>query len=413
MVEPLKLLPFQAIGAAFLSERSRAYLADAPRLGKTIQAISAVNRVNPRSVHVTAPATAVPNWRREIGVWADDPGIWTVSSWGVAARRAPPMAEVHIPDEAHKANNPDAQRSRAMLGKDSPALRADALWPLSGTPAPNNVWELWHWASKLGLTKLDRYAFLNRYCVWREGDYGPRVVGVRNAAELQAVLAPAFLRRVQADVLKDLPPVLWSEIWLEAVLDSGQVPDATLSVDEGTLPRLDEHMARARRILGEAKAPPLAKFLAEELSVADGKLVVFAHHRSVLDILSRGLADFGQARIDGSTRDRNAELVRFGGARIAANDNGDPNCRVFLGQLEAAGEAIDLSVAQDLVLAEMSWTPSVNFQASQRIQGFRQKLPCRIRAALIPGTLDEVIIRTQARKARALAAVFPEEALAA
>jgi SNF2 family DNA or RNA helicase len=388
------LLAFQEKGVDFLASRERAYLGDEMRLGKTIQAIVAFNRTGLRSAHVTAPASAVPNWWREINRWADNRSHWSVSSYEKSVVNLP-EACVHIADEAHKLKTPEAARTLCLLSLNSPAIRAERFWALSGTPCPNSVWELWSILNAWNVTKLSRLAFLDRYCVWREGDYGPRIFSVKRVPELRVLLEPVFLRRMQRDVLDDLPPVMWGEISL-AFSDAGQAPEP-LQVDRELLAEEEEQWSRQRRLVGEAKAPVLARFLAEELDLDPvRKIVIFAHHRGVMDILECGLLKYGVARIDGSTRDRGAPVARF---------HEDPSCRVFLGN-DAAKEGIDLSPAADLIFAEMSTVPGDNWQMSMRVQGITQHRPVLIRTASLAGSLDEVITRIHTRKTRALDPVF-------
>jgi SNF2 family DNA or RNA helicase len=391
------LLDFQNLGATFLAERNRAYLADEMRLGKTIQAITAVNRLKLGSAHVTAPASAVPNWWRLIDQWADHPRAWSVCSDAKPAGRLP-EAMVHILDEAHREKTPGATRTVALLGPDSPAMRAPYFWCLSGTPCPNSVWELWTILAAWGVTKLSRMAFLDRYCSWREGTYGPIIMKTKRVAELRALLAPIMLRRMQASVLADYKAPIWSEISL--ALHDGDRPAKPTDVALELSADDEEKWSRQRRLVGEAKAPVLARFLAEELELDQtGKIVIMAYHREVMNILECGLLKFGVVQLHGESRDRGAPVARF---------QTDPTCRVFIGN-DAAKEAIDLTAASNLVFAEMSTVPGDNWQKSQRIQGITQSKPVLIRCASLAGSLDEVITRIHTRKTRALDPVFAKE----
>ena len=395
-----ELYPFQAKGAEFLRGGPHRYLGDEMGLGKTPQAIAAFNGTDCRSVHVIAPAVAVPNWHREIGVWADKPGRWTVSSWDKAVRGGLPRADVYIPDEAQYAKNEASKRAQMLFAPDSQLRKATHVWPLSGSPAPNNVLELWTWLRFMGATTLTHQGFLVRYCTYRDGPYGPRIFGIKNVPELRALLEPVFFRRMKKDVLPDLPPIRWGEISLKADT-SIRAAQEGLRVDEDLLPVEEEHMSRARRILGEAKATPLAKFLAEELGETAKKIVVMAHHTSVLDVLAAHLREFGIARIDGDTPKtrRGPEVDKF---------QNDPACRVFLGQITAAGTAITLTAAADLVFAEMSWSPGDNHQAAMRVHRIGQTQSVLIRVATLAGSLDEAVTRVLMRKTKLLDQLFAD-----
>ena len=71
----MNLYPYQIDGAAFLANRKAALLADDPGLGKTLQAIRALDLARVLKVLVVCPAGVVENWRREIAAnrEGDDP----------------------------------------------------------------------------------------------------------------------------------------------------------------------------------------------------------------------------------------------------------------------------------------------------------------------------------------------------
>ena len=87
--------------------------------------------------------------------------------------------------------------------------------------------------------------------------------------------------------------------------------------------------------------------------------------------------------LDGSTplaaRERN----------VAAFQKGE--ARVFLGQIQAAGEAIDLSSASELMFVEMSFIPKDGKQMSLRVTNHTQTRQVRVRVAAIAGSIDEAI----------------------
>ncbi|MCH7602091.1 MAG: SWF/SNF helicase family protein, partial [Planctomycetes bacterium] len=136
----------------------------------------------------------------------------------------------------------------------------------------------------------------------------------------------------------------------------------------------------------------IASILHEELS--DGqydKVVVFCQHHSVLDIFREKLEEFGLVGFTGGAS---------GLARTEAIDEftNNPNTRVFLAQQTAAGIAINLQVAAEVVLVEPSWTPDDNYQAMKRIHRIGQTRSCRARIFAVGDSLDEPIMESVARK---------------
>lgn len=401
-----ELFAYQEAGAAWLAARPRGYLGDEMGLGKTAQAIVAADRAGARQVCVICPASVRANWEREIETWSF--GLWgyDVLSYDAAVRRGLPAADTYIVDEAHYLKTATAKRTRACLGANSPLRKAARVWALSGTPAPNHVGELHTWLSFMGAGEgLTYRQFLDRFTNWQMTEYGPKVWGNKRAAmdDLKALVDRAMLRRLKSQVLKDLPAVRWGDISLASRVGYSVNQLANDLVISDSLPSEDEHIARLRREVGNAKAQALADFLAEELESSGEKIVVFAWHRSMMDTLEATLARFGTARIDGATPTarRQGVVDRF---------QTDPTCRVFVGQLTAAGVGITLTAAASLVFAEMSWTPGDNAQAAMRIHRIGQTQPVLIRTATLRGSIDEAVNAVLARKTRALEQLHEKEA---
>lgn len=401
-----ELFAYQATGAAWLAAKSRGLLADEPGLGKTAQAIVAADAALADKVCVLCPASVVANWRREIERWSL--GLWdyTVLSYDAATRRGLPVADTYILDEAHYLKSLSAKRTKVCLGPTSPLHDAARVWALSGTPAPNHVGELYAWLAFFKAHEgLSYRKFLDRYTNWKMTDFGPKIWGNKKDAmpALKAILEGVMLRRLKRDVAQDLPAVRWGDISLAGNVGSFDNHLANDILISDTLPSEDEHIASLRRAVGDAKAPALASYLADELESSGEKIVVFAWHKSVLDALEAALAKFGVVRIDGATpaAKRQGIVDRF---------QGDAGCRVFLGQIIAAGTGITLTAASNLIFAEMSWTPGDNAQAAMRVHRIGQTQPVLIRTATLRGSIDEAVNAVLARKTRALDQLYEKEA---
>lgn len=63
-------LPFQKAGIEYIVRRDKTLLADAPRLGKTLQAIGACNMWKPEKVLIVCPKSVKLNWKREWKKWS-------------------------------------------------------------------------------------------------------------------------------------------------------------------------------------------------------------------------------------------------------------------------------------------------------------------------------------------------------
>lgn len=395
------LYPFQVRGREFLVENRRAYLGDGCGLGKTVQAAVAARVVRPSSSLVICPASAKENWAREWDKWGPPSQLVTTS---YAALKGMSFLgdewDLVILDEAHYVKNPKAKRSLAALNI---ARQANRAWLLSATPAPNDPGELWTvvkalWpeiAHDLGIHSYNEW--FDRFNYWHMTEFGKRSHGAKNAPMLREVLRKIMLRRKLKDVELELPPLRVDVSLLPrdrrfTKTMEGLGLDAALDKMEAEEESDEQSMARLRRLLGEYKAPIIANIIHEELGQQQyDKVVILCHHLSVIDMMRIRLENYGVVGFTGSTSPpkRQVAIDKF---------TNDPDTRVFLAQQSAAGIAINLQSAAEVVLVEPSWVPDDNYQAMMRIHRIGQLRPCRARIFAVAGSLDEPIMDTVARK---------------
>lgn len=403
----MNLFPYQEEGAAWLAERRFAILGDQPRVGKTPQIIEACNLLGVRSASIVCPAIAVGVWQAAIEQWSFGLCEYTIQSYDIAVGRGLPRGrDVYAFDEAHRLMNITSARTRTLLGHASPTRTAKHVWAASGSIAPTHAGNLYPWLRFAGVVDCGYIDFLKRFTNFFMTDYGPKIMGNRQSAraELLALLEPIFLRRTRRQVFPAQSLPEWSDILLApSVADSRLLVDRNLIITDD-LPTESDHLATLRRLVGEAKAGPLSHHLAAQLAAnPTEKIAVYGWHSSVLDILEQGLAPFGLVRIDGSTpATKRTQRVK------AFRD--DVACRVTLGQIVAAGEAVDLSQADRLVLAEMSWSPGHNAQVTARLGGPNQRGTPQIQTTTLRGSLDEAVNTVNARRTQALEEIYGEAA---
>ncbi|MFQ5510164.1 MAG: DEAD/DEAH box helicase [Leptospirillia bacterium] len=423
------LYPYQIEGRDFLAARTTALLADVQGLGKTAQAITAADRVNARSILVLCPASARINWQRELTTWLSDPRA--VESKVVSYDKArgneyqsllARQWDVLILDEAHFLKSWRAKRTRAVYGRfctgGGLCARAARVWALTGTPAPNDVTELWPMLRALFPEALndgtgqpmDRWPFTAHYTTGRQTPYGYKVTGGKNLNELKERLLPFMLRRRLEDVRLDLPPIRFGEVTLtnhripkvlkeaEAGLEGDVIREALMV---GKLPGPNAAVATStlRRLTGLAKVAPAVELITEELTGNDSKLVVFAHHREVINQLNEGLQPFNPCLLHGGLPEDQRQ-------KAVDSFQNDPDARVFIGQLTAAGTALTLTAASSVLFLEYSWTPSDNQQAAKRCHRIGQDNPVLVRFVSLSGSLDEQITRVAKAKTETLSQVI-------
>lgn len=438
----MDLFPFQEEGAAFLETHPRAYLADEPGLGKSAQAITAAGRVDAQRILVFCPASLKTNWVREFQkfglqdyafrrpltrtIISPDPGV-TVVNWDIVAHPRIHQQlrnirwDLMIGDEGQSLKERTSQRTKAVLDLEAGIYRnARRVWLLSGTPAPNHPGELYAPCRSLfpSLTgDLTYHQWLRKYCHYVDTVYGERVTGVKPAiAQLRRDLRQYLLRRKADAVLPDLPTLRSSLLYLDGpaarrAVEQQQALHEELPLllsladqdylDAAALEYLDSsELATVRRLAGAAKAPLLGDLVAAELDEGLECIVLMCWHHETMDILQRRLAKYGVARVDGTTRDADAQVQKF---QLPAHPT---DCRVFIGQIISAGTGHTLTRAHQMVVVEPSWVPGENDQAMRRIRRIGQKSGCLVRYAALAGTIDEAIMASAERKARILAQTY-------
>lgn len=438
--------PYQEEGATFLVAHPRGLLADEMGVGKTGQALLAAcrNLKAPRILTLT-PANVRAGWVKALPSFIENPpeirvmqnsndtplatGI-TVCSYDMAIRepmRSKLLAmpwDVLILDEGHYLKDHTSKRTKLVYGArcdggpNSLLGNSFYCWPLTGTPTPNHAGELFPMLKAFGLYKGSYMDFIYKYCDVIDGDYGPKVMGTKKKMipELKQMIQSCTLRRKWSEVESQRPELMTdvmvidpSECDAELLAELNKVEKgatgkallAWLKAEERE-PLDDLEMAGYRRLTGLIKVKPIAARIAEELELGImDKVLVFAHHRQVVENIAAELATYNPA-------------VAYGGMTDAAKQRAfekfktDPTCRVLDANLLVAGAGVDgfQHVCSNIVFVESSWVPGDNDQAIRRLYRTGQKHGVRVRFPSVAGTLDDAMAEVQARKAADIENIF-------
>lgn len=418
-------------------------------LGKTPISITAAKLLNVKNPLITCPLVAVTNWHREWKrFWPDFQGTLSVIPYSQVHNSWPHAYpyDLAILDECHYLKTPTAQRTKAVLGK-SGMLRGvkGPIWALSGTPAPNNPSELWALLYTFGVTKLTFDDWCASFCEQRtfkvpgKGIVARQITGTKLSAvpQLKKLLEPVMLRKKKEEVL-NLPPITF-----ESVSVSPGPVDMEISVPfvkyispfdrrEELFAKLEKEANLMRTVLenighygapknedrlqaleamagsistlrmysGCQKIDPVAELVSAELATnAYDKLVIFALHRDVIEGLRIKLVKFKPVTLYGGTdpRHRQSNIDKF--------QNLDKH-RVFIGNIHAAGTAITLTRASQVLFVEMAFTPGDNAQAMMRCHRIGQKKSVHVRFVSLDNPIDEKVTEIIRKKTRELALIF-------
>jgi len=439
LLSPMPLLSFQKKqGVPFILSRNRSYLAHQPGLGKSAQFITAVNS-KPGKALITCPAFLRVNWAREITKWAyrDFPSIAIIPTsskrmtmnwdadfiicpdsmfsahWVREGLKRVRFRHVAI-DEAHRFKNAEASRTTCLFGGrtkkvQSPGLiyTAEHVVALSGTPMLNRPIELWPLLYAMAPETIDFMPltqFGYRFCKpWRDEMGYVHFTGSSNEAELNERVKP-FLQRIRKeDVLSDLPEKIREVIFMDRdprdkeliALDQEILKQVSKSSAE--IPQSLGEIAKLRHEIGLAKAPWVAKFVHSYLE--DGEsIILFAHHRDVVEELARHLAGFQPMVINGGIEQ---------GLRTKYQDLfQSKKKKLIIGNIEAMNLGLTLTAATRVVFAEYAWTPALNEQAEDRAHRIGQHDSVFVQYIVLPNSLDERVLQRVLEKQETIGKVI-------
>ncbi len=414
----------QRQGALWLTLHERRYLGDRPGLGKTRTLAEALRLDPPRHALVVCPAIVRSHWRKELALVAPDVRV-TVKSYDEITRGGTPLqqsfrdVDALVLDEAHYLKHSTAQRTKRILGVNGYTSMIRRVYAASGTPVPRHPGELWTilfalfpdvlaaFAVHNRRTYEARYLLTRRVRLKRYPFVLDKPIGLKHADEFHQMMDQIMLRRTPDMVGLDVPRLFWQEL----ALNAGRIADLDPAWEAAMRDKIargeslkgymdDENASRYRRKVGELKAGAVAELLAQELLCSDDKVVVFAHHRSVLKILHDKLRDFGVCYVDGDTpQGKRVDLERA--------FNTDPEKRVWIGQNIANQTGINLQVAHRAILVEPDWAEHVNDQLGHRIARIGSTAErCIAQMVCLADTLDEAIVRQNVTEARIAAQVY-------
>jgi SNF2-related domain/Helicase conserved C-terminal domain len=440
------LMPHQRQLIAAAARGHRTFLlADEPGLGKTAQALLAAETAGAYPLLVVVPNVVKTNWAREAGLWTPHRAATVVHGDGDAVdgfadivivnyevldRHLGWLAEFGfggmVVDEAHFIKNRTSQRSQNVLRlADRIRLRTaqPLLMALTGTPLINDIedfraiWQFLGWIDdakplgalmaeleEIGLNPADpgfypaaRQCVINRGIVRRQKVDVAADIPARRIADLPVELEGATGRSVRAaerDLTRRMVARYRSAVAGRSGAEDQAGTDAADGIDEQLVRRVaraelkdtatatGENVFSMMRRIGQAKAG-LAADYAAQLARSAGKVVFFAKHVDVMDAAEELFAKQGvrYASIRGdqtsSVRQKNIDAFVK-----------DPGVAVAVCSLTAAGVGLNLQVASNIVLAELSWTDAEQTQAIDRSHRIGQTEPVTAWRVIAAQTID-------------------------
>lgn len=401
------LRPYQVDFVKYMiARKGRVFLGDSMGCGKTISALAwlVYSDAYPALIVVNAPTKL--QWYQQYRDWlkktpgADyrcqilsgqkpyklDPNVSCIINWDILHHWKDALAQFGfkylVGDEVQAIGNPESKRAIAfrMLSKVIPECVC-----MSGTPARSKPAQFWTVLNIMMPAEFPNYyKYLYRYCEPKSTPWGMQFNGASHVQELHYKMSQCLLRRTKEEVMKWLPPKTMEVVPLEIdkTLENEYRDQEAEIYKEGTSD-LHQRVADLMRTAYALKEKSLLRWV-EDFLDSGNKLLLFAWHRDVVDLLVDSLKKYHPVKI-------------YGGISVAAREAAktafiqDESCRVMVANIQAGGVGIDglQKVCNHVAFAEFSHTPLDHRQAEDRLHRGGQDLPVTSYYLIAPGTVDD------------------------
>jgi len=252
--------------------------------------------------------------------------------------------------------------------------------PMSGTPWNNRGSELFPVMNMMDPRKFPSEAGFTRQ--WVDTYWSGATLkqgGIRNVERFREYTKDICIRRERSVVMPELPLVNRTKLLVKMTIDQETEYDAAVEAfvnwyenQKGEISGIHilAAMSKLRHLSGQAKIPATLEYVDEFVEDTDRKLVIFAHHKDVQDILYMELKEkYGH------------EMPVF---QIVAEMNGEQKFEVvklfnsakralLVASQQAAGEGLNMQTCSDCVMHERQWNPGREQQCEDRFARIGQE----------------------------------------
>lgn len=398
----LPLYPYQKVGVQFVDRAGgRCLIADAPGLGKTVQAIAYAQLHGLRTL-IVCPLSVVINWQREIKKFTGKKStIWDtkgydghlnnqfhITHYDAVSKNhhwlRDQSFELLVCDEATYLKNRKTIRAKSILGswkerRKYPGIKAKYSIFLTGTPVMSRPIEAFSLLNFLDKDRFNNfYHFVQRYGGWQ--GQAPM-----NLQDLHDRTKDLVIRRKKEQVLTELPPKQRNDLYVELTADERKEYHKLLQEMFGKW-RMDgkpsvQHMPKIQGFLIEKKLPRLIEMIDEFLD-NDRSILVFCCYLDPLKKLNKHYGDKSALL----TGEMNKTVKQDAIDRLSSG-----KAKVGLFSLRAAGMGIDglQHTIDTVVFLDQDWVPAAHEQAEDRTHRIGQKAQVQAYYMVCDGTIDE------------------------
>ena len=323
-----------------------------------------------------------------------------------------------IIDEIHKNASPSSMQGKQLLRIKKQTLDKCMWIPISGTPITKKPTDAFTPLRLVeGHSFTSYWKWCQEFCVY--GGYGDyEIIGYKNIPKLKKMLEHNMIRRLKADVIKDMPPkIRYTEyvintpyqeklykkvagevrsqkdeilrqlnpmtqfLRLRQVNGSPELVDPELNIDNvvwTTPSSVQSYLSK------NAKLQRLAELL-EEIHERGEKVIIFSNWVEPLRTLYKFIrvkykvcAYVGT--MDPEERDRQKHIFQT-----------NPEYTVMIGTIGAMGTTHTLTAATNVIFFDDPWNPSDKEQAEDRAHRIGTQYPVNIYTIVTVNTVDEKV----------------------
>lgn len=321
-----------------------------------------------------------------------------------------------ILDESQKIKSRSAKRTKAIQKlvfnyKDKFAPSIPHRIAMSGTPLVNRPAELWTTLNLLWPTEFPHFfPFAMRYCKPVRTPWGWIYKGAAHLDELHNRLKKlGMIRRLAKGTLVNyqepnrtiIPVDIDKEEYDKVENDFIQWLQKKSIVKAKRAAKAEKlvRMHYLKRLAAAAKIGWVYEWIEDALENHYKKIVVYAWHKDIIQKIHKRYKNISVV-VDGSVKGKKKKIAENYFKR-------NKNIRIFIGQIEAAGESISLSTASHkLAFAELPWTPGQVNQVEKRINGYGQTKQVEIDYLIAKDTIEEDLCKLLQKKQEVLSATL-------
>ncbi|MCK5416365.1 hypothetical protein KAI92_02990 [Candidatus Parcubacteria bacterium] len=413
-------------------------LADDMGLGKTLQTLILIQKEKVKNLPsiVICPKTLLYNWEDEVKKFT--PRLKTIVVDGIINERKEMLAKIKkydliitsysvlkndfeeykkrklkfnycIIDESQYIKNYKTKTAQTVKKID-----ADYRLALTGTPLENTVTEIW------SIFDFLMPGFLGSHNFFVKNFETPimKNSSVEALKSLREKTKCFMLRRTKKEVLCELPPKIEQASYCELGNDQNILYQEILAnvkseifktIEKEGFAKSQIHilagLTKLRQVCNhptlllknkdykkyESAKLNLCMELVDEIVNSNRKVLIFSQFTKMLDILKEEMKirQIKYSYLSGKTRNRKETIKNF---------NEDKDRNVFLISLRAGGVGLNLTSADNVIIFDPWWNPSVENQAIDRTHRIGQKKSVNVYRLITKGTIEEKIVALQVKK---------------